>query len=108
MWEQVADRIVLGENVAQAAQFVASGAAELGIIPLSLALSSPMQATGRYWELPPEEHPPIQQGAVVLRGARGAGRLQAAEAFAAWIRDERGRTMLAGWGFSLPPPEGAP
>ena len=40
VWEQVSDRIVLGENVAQAAQFVASGAAELGILPLSLALSS--------------------------------------------------------------------
>ena len=108
VWEQVADRVVLGENVAQAAQFVHSGAAELGIIPLSLALSSPMQATGRYWELPPDAYPPIEQGAVVLRRARGAGRLPAAEAFAAWMRAEQGRTMLAGWGFSLPPPGGAP
>ena len=108
VWEKVSDRIVLGENVAQAAQFVASGAAELGFIPLSLALSSPMQAPGRYWELPPDTYPPIQQGAVVLRRARGAGRLLAAEAFAAWIRAERGRTLLAGWGFSLPLTEGAP
>ncbi len=105
---QVADRIVLGENVAQAAQFVQSGAAELGIIPLSLALSSPMQATGTYWELPADAYPPIQQGAVVVGRAREARRLPAAEAFAAWIRAERGRTILAGWGFSLPPPEGAP
>ncbi len=105
---QMANRIVLGENVSQAAQFVQSGAAELGIIPLSLALSSPMQTTGRYWELPPDAYPPIEQGAVVLRRAREARRLPAAEAFATWIRVERGRTILAEWGFSLPPREGAP
>ncbi len=50
---KVAGKLVFGENVGQAAQFVQSGNAQAGLIPLSLAVSPPMKDAGRYWELPP-------------------------------------------------------
>jgi len=50
--DRVKDRLVLGENVSQAAQFVESGAADIGIVALSLALAPGMKASGKYWEIP--------------------------------------------------------
>src|SRR5262249_6516290 len=50
IYDQVKDRLVLGENVAQAAQFVETGAADVGLIALSLALAPAMKDRGKYWE----------------------------------------------------------
>ena len=52
VYDTVKDRLVLGENVSQAAQFVESGAADIGIIALSLALAPAMSTKGTYWEIP--------------------------------------------------------
>jgi molybdate transport system substrate-binding protein len=108
IWNSVSDRIVLGENVSQAAQFVQSGAAGIGIIPLSLALSGPMNDTGRYWELPSDAHPALEQEGVILASARSVGRLEAARAFTDWLRGARGRAVLREYGFDLGPAPGGP
>ncbi len=50
--DKVAGKLVLGENISQAAQFVQSGNAQAGLIALSLALSPAMKDAGKYWELP--------------------------------------------------------
>src|SRR6185295_9545912 len=55
--EAVSAKLVLGENVAQAAQFVQSGAADAGVISLSLALAPKMKDAGRYWEIPADAFP---------------------------------------------------
>ena len=70
VYDHVKDKLVLGENISQAAQFVESGAADVGIIALSLALAPPMQAAGHYWEIPADAYPPIEQGAVMIMGGK--------------------------------------
>jgi molybdate transport system substrate-binding protein len=66
VYDQVAGRLVLGENIAQAAQFVESGNADAGLIAMSLALSPSLRASGRWVEVPADLYPPIRQSAVVL------------------------------------------
>jgi molybdate transport system substrate-binding protein len=73
VYDSVKGKLVLGENISQAAHFVQSGAADIGIIALSIAMSEPMQRTGVYWVIPSENYPTIEQGAVLLkRGGAGA------------------------------------
>ena len=102
LWESVSDRLVLAENVAQAAQFAESGAAAMAIIALSLASSDPLRATGHFWEIPPEAYPELVQGGVILPHARNTGRLEAARSFAAWMQSDRTQIILERYGFSLP------
>src|SRR5260370_10591082 len=66
LYEKVSDHLVLGENVAQAAQFVESGNAQAGFVALAHALAPGMGSKGKYWEVPAEFYPPLAQGAVVL------------------------------------------
>ena len=69
VYDAVKDRLVLGENISQAAEFVESGNADAGILALSLVLSPAMKDKGRTWDIPENLYTPIQQGAVVLRAA---------------------------------------
>src|SRR5262249_11432227 len=59
VYGDVKDRLVLGENIAQTAQFVESGSADAGLIALSLALAPTMRDKGRYWAVPPDTYPPL-------------------------------------------------
>jgi molybdate transport system substrate-binding protein len=95
IYEQVKGKLVYGENISQAAQFVQSGNAQAGIIALSLAISPPMK-DGKRWEIPAEMHPPIEQGAVVLRNAKNK---EAARAFLEFVRTREGLAILEKYGF---------
>src|SRR5206468_1981987 len=66
LYDRIADRIVMGENVSQAAQFVESGNAQAGFIALAHADSPAMRGRGKYWQLPADYYPALAQGAVVL------------------------------------------
>jgi len=99
VYDRVKDKLVLGENISQAAQFVESGAADVGIIALSLALAPPMQAAGHYWEIPADAHPPIEQGAVMLMGGKNQ---ESAKAFLSFIQGAEGQTMMKRYGFVVP------
>jgi len=101
VYDQVKDKLVLGENISQAAQFVESGAADVGIIALSLALAPPMQAAGHYWEIPADAYPPIEQGAVMLMGGKNQ---ESAKAFLSFIQGAEGQTMMKRYGFVVPSP----
>jgi molybdate transport system substrate-binding protein len=74
IYAQVKNKIVLGENISQAAQFVQSAAADIGVIALSLVLSEPMRKAGRYWVIPEETYPRLEQGAVLLKRGGPAAR----------------------------------
>jgi molybdate transport system substrate-binding protein len=102
VYEQVRRRLVYGENIAQAAQFVASGSAQAGIVALSLAVSPPMR-DGKRWEIPAETYPPIEQGALILKSAKNK---DGARAFLAFLKSAGGRKILEAYGF-MPPPAGA-
>lgn len=69
----IGDKLVTGENVAQAFQYAYSGHADYGFIALSQALSRP--ETGAYWVVPQELHEPITQEMVLLSSSPGAARL---------------------------------
>ena len=99
IYDRVKDKLVLGENISQAAQFVESGAADVGIIAMSLALAPPMQAAGRYWEIPADAHPSIEQGAVILKGAKNRDN---AKAFLSFIRGAEGQAIMKRYGFVTP------
>jgi molybdate transport system substrate-binding protein len=89
--------LVLGDNVAQALQFVASGAADAGVVALSLAIAPAVKGTGRYWMVPADAHPRLEQGGVVLKTA---ARLDAARAVRAFFLGDEGRALLDRYGFS--------
>ena len=69
VFEQVKDRLVLGDSVMQTAQFLDSGGAELGIISHSLALAPALRDKGRFWEVPIDAYPRREQGGVILSWA---------------------------------------
>jgi len=102
LYDQLAPKLVLGENVAQAAQFVSSGAADAGIIAHSLALSDPMRKAGRSWEIPLDAYPRLDQGMAILTQAGKSNHLEAARAFHAWFKNDSSRAILRKYGFSLP------
>ena len=70
IYDKVQDKLVLGENISQAAQFVESGNADIGILALSLALAPPLKAEGIYYEIPPSSYPVIDQAVVILKSSK--------------------------------------
>lgn len=99
VYEKVRDRLVLGENIAQAAQFAQSGGADAGVIALSLALSPPMRDAGKFWPVPADSFPRLDQGGVILNGARDR---EAADAFRTFLLSSAGKAVLRRFGFALP------
>jgi molybdate transport system substrate-binding protein len=97
--DQLAGKLVNGENVAQAAQFVEAGSADAGVIALSLALSPALRAKGRYWKVPLDAYPRLEQGGVILSWARDR---QAAEALRTFVSGPGGKAVLKRYGFFLP------
>ncbi len=99
LWEKVDEKLVYGENISQTAQFVHTGAADAGIVALSLAISPKMLAEGRYWVIPDESHGDIEQIYVVLK--RGEGKKSVRE-FLDFIQGEGGGEILSRYGFVIP------
>lgn len=100
VYDAVKDRLVLGENISQAAQFVQSGNADAGIIALSLAASPAMKDDGRYEKIPDELYTPIEQGAVVTRAAANP---KGARLLLDFIKIPVTAEVLERFGFTLPP-----
>lgn len=99
LWETLQPRLVFGENIAQTAQFVQSGNAQIGIIALSLALNPELGKRGGYYLIPEELHAPLEQGFVITR--RGGERPEARR-FADFMQGETARAILRHYGFALP------
>jgi molybdate transport system substrate-binding protein len=99
VYDVAKDRLVLGENISQAAQFIESGACDVGIIALSLALAPTMKAAGTYWEIPGEAHPPLEQGAAILKSSKEQ---KTAQQFVEFMRSTRGQEIMHRYGFTAP------
>lgn len=99
LYDTLQPRLVFGENVSQAAQFVQSGNAEAGLIPLSLARAPADFAVGQYVPVPSSLYPPIEQAAVVVRASRNK---DAARAFVAFLTQATARAILERAGFGPP------
>ena len=99
VYDQVASRLVYGENIAQTAHFVQSGAADAGLLALSLAVAPQMRDAGRFWPVPLDAYPRMEQGGVILKSTKN---LEAARAFRDFVLGADGREVLEKYGFSLP------
>jgi len=95
VYERARPKLVLGENVAQALQLVQSGAADVGIVAFSLAVSPTVGGSGRYWVVPERLHPRLEQGGTVLR----TGAVEEARAFRAYLLGDAARTVFRRYGF---------
>ena len=99
IYDQVSNRLVLGENVSQAAQFVESGNAQAGLIALSHALAPALKDKGRYWTVPLDAYPTLNQAVVVLSRSKHQ---DAARKFLEFLRGAEASSLLRSYGFSLP------
>jgi len=98
IYEEVKDKLVYGENISQAAQFVKSGNAQAGIVALSLSLS-PAMKNGNKWEIPAGDYPPIWQSAVLLKASKNK---VVARRFLEYVKSSAGSETLRRYGFMIP------
>ncbi len=95
LWNRLEGRLVRGENVAQAYQYVASGNAELGFVAYAqIALDDAPK--GSFWEVPQTLYSPIEQQAVLLKEN------EAARKFLAFVASEEGRAIVRAHGYATP------
>ena len=97
IWEAVREKLVLGENAAQAARFAASGSAQAAILPYSLARAPELAGKGGYITLPESWHAPLRQRMVLVKGAG-----ETARQFYAFMQEREARAILAKHGFVVP------
>jgi molybdate transport system substrate-binding protein len=72
VYDKIKSKLVFGENITQAAQFAITGAADIGIVALSLVLTPNMQKEGgKYYIIPEKSHAPLEQGCVILKHGQG-------------------------------------
>jgi molybdate transport system substrate-binding protein len=98
LYESLKSKLVLGENISQTAQFITTGAADIGIVALSLALSPTMKKQNGYYYLIPEiSHKPLDQGFVILKRAE---KNQLALKFKDFMLSEQARIVMRHFGFA--------
>lgn len=98
IYEKVQSKIVWGENVSQAAQFVSSGNAELGFVALSILMAPELKNKGTYYVLSEAESSPIAQGAVVLKSESE----QIASDFLQFLLSEKASKIWSQFGYQTP------
>ena len=96
LYDRIKDKLVLGENISQAAQFVETSNADIGILALSLATSPTMQSRGRFAPVPADLYPPLQQAAVILASSR---KKPAARQFLQFLQRPDAKAILRRYGF---------
>ena len=99
LYEKLKDKLVLGENVSQAAQFVDSGNADIGIIAASIALAPTMKARGRAHAVPIDLYPHLEQAGVVLKRS---GKKAEATQFLDYLKRPEIQELLRRYGFATP------
>jgi molybdate transport system substrate-binding protein len=99
-WDDAQPKLVIGENISQAAQFVQTGNADAGFVALSIVVSPRLRDTGRWVEVPANLYRPLEQCAVIT--AHGAANPAAAR-YIAFLGSPAARRILADFGYGLPP-----
>jgi molybdate transport system substrate-binding protein len=89
--------LVQGENIGQAYQFAATGAAPLAFVALAQVMADGRIARGSAWIVPANLHAPLKQDALLLkRGASNA----AAAALLQYLKSDAARAILRGYGYA--------
>jgi molybdate transport system substrate-binding protein len=99
VYDRARPKLVLGENVAQAMQFVQSGAADAGLVAMSLALAPNVKGKGRLFAVPASSYPRLEQGGTILKWAAD---VDAARALRGFLLSADGQAILTHYGFALP------
>lgn len=99
LWDKVEPKLVYGENIANTAQFIQTGNAQVGIIALSLAVSPELAGKGGYWLIPDKLHQPLEQGYIITKRAENNA---LAKRFADYMGSPSARTVMTKYGFVLP------
>ena len=98
IYDKVSAKLVTGENISQAASFVLSGAAEVGVVAFSLVQAPASSAQLRFQEIPASDYPPIQQACVILRSSKNQ---DTAKKFVAYLRGEEAAGIFRKYGFDV-------
>lgn len=100
LWDALQRKIVFGESVSQAAQYVETGNAQAGLVALSLLMSPQLKERGRWLEVPPELYAQLEHGVIIT--AHGADN-PAAKRFVDFLSSEPAREVLQRFGYQVPP-----
>jgi molybdate transport system substrate-binding protein len=96
IWDELKGRMVRGENISQALQFVISGNAELGLLAYSQLKRPGQSIDGSIWNIPQTLYTPIQQQAVLLKES------EAARAFLTFLKSDEALTIIENYGYERP------
>jgi molybdate transport system substrate-binding protein len=99
VYNKVSSKLVMGENIAQTAQFVQSGNADIGILALSLAVAPNLKDKGRYVVIATSDYPPIEQAAIILKSSQ---KKEAAQHFMDFLKTPAIVTLMRSYGFTVP------
>jgi len=99
MYDRIKDKLVLGENISQTAQFIQTGNADIGIIAQSLAVAPTMKTKGRFVEVPGQLYSPIEQGVIILKSS---SHKRAARQFLDYLKRPAVRQIMNKYGFAIP------
>lgn len=99
LWQGLQPKLVLGENISQTYQFVASGNAELGFVALSQVRKGGAEIPGSFWVVPEALHAPIRQDAVLLAKGKDHG---AAEQLLGYLKSPKAAAIIKSFGYGLP------
>lgn len=99
VYEQAKDRLVLGENVEQTAHFLHTGAADIGIVPLSLALAPALREKGHYCLVPADAYAPLEQAGIILSSAQDK---ESAARLRSFLTGTEGQEVLKRHGYDFP------
>ncbi len=98
IYDRVRSKLVMGENISQAAQFVHSGNAEAGIIARAIVLMPGLVDLGHATAIPTDAYPPIRQAAIVTSGSRNK---ETASRFLAFLKTPAIRQLMERFGFHV-------
>ncbi len=100
VYSAVQSRLVFAENIAQAAQYAASGNAQLGLLSHTQAETPALRSVGTYIAIPQSTYPPIEQGAIIVKNS---AQHAAAESFLRWLLSPQGQALLQQGGLATAP-----
>ncbi|CAN5815120.1 molybdate ABC transporter substrate-binding protein [soil metagenome] len=99
LWDELKDKLVFGDNIAQTAQFIQTGNADAGVVALSLVLAPNLAKVGHWVAIPPDLYPPLKQAVVLTK--KGMSN-PAASTYLEFLRSPAARAIFDKFGFSLP------
>ena len=96
LWQDMEEKLVRGENIAQTFQFAKSGNAKLGFVSYSQILSLNSSSEGSYWLVPQSMYQPIEQQAILLKDS------SLGKDFLSFIKSDEALDIIKRNGYDLP------